>query len=220
MINNMISGFLRRERLKATGVLNYYLVKFGLFRFDKKWNKINLCGGGVKITGFCDVDLYPAVDINMDLERKPLPFKANSINAVVCISAINYFSRERGGKIIRDVYRVLKQGGIARFASQDLEEIAKKYVNKDMDFFFQKLPNGKGRFPGKTMADKINSWFYGYKTSGKVCKYFYDYESLSEVFKEAGFKKIERKNYLESIIPEIKQVDNRPEQMFFLEAIK
>ena len=38
-----------------------------------------------------------------------------------------------------------------RFSSQDLELIAKKYVNKDKKFFFQTLSNGVERFEGETM---------------------------------------------------------------------
>ena len=102
-----------------------------------------------------------------------------------------------------------------------MRNVSKKYVNADKDFFFQKLPSGKERFEGKTMGDKFNSWFYGYKTyGGKRCKYFYDFESLAILFQNAGFEIIEQKEYLESRINDIEKIDNRPEQMFFLEAIK
>src|SRR6185436_2705818 len=151
-----------------------------MFASPKTWHKVNLCGGSLHIDGYCNVDLHHSADIRIDLEKKLLPFADNSIEALVCISAINYFSRDRGAEIIRDVYRVLAPGGVARFAAQDLHAIMEKYINNDRDFFFQKLPNGKERFHGVTMADKINSWFYGYQTTGgKACKYFYDFETLA-----------------------------------------
>lgn len=216
-----IKTFIRQSLYELRGFFNYYFVSRGLFDLDKKCNKLNLCSGPIRIQGYCNADIYLEADIYVDLEKRLLPFKSNALDVVVCISAINYFTRERGQKIIEDVHRVLKNGGIARFATQDFFEISKKYVNMDKDFFFQKLPNGKERFHGKTMADKINSWFYGYKIDGgKHCKYFYDFETLALLFKEAGFSKIEKKNYMESLIPEISQIDNRPDQMFFLEAIK
>src|SRR3989344_8419969 len=206
---------------KIQGKLNYYLIKWRLFGFGEKWNKVNLCGGGVSVVGFCNVDLYPTADVNIDLEKKLLPFKDGSMDTLVCISAINYFKRDRGAKIIKDAYRVLKSGGVARFATQDLMLLAKKYVEKDKEFFFQKLSDGKDRFPGKTMADKMNSWFYGHKTTaGKPCRYVYDFETLASIFKEVGFSEVENKKYMESSIPEVKEMDNRPDQMFFLEAIK
>lgn len=198
-------------------IFEYYKYKFGIKKSPKK---INLCGSA-RIGDFYNIDLSPQADLVIDLEKKLLPFRDNSVDTVVCISAINYFSKKRGKEIIADIFRILNAGGIARFGTQDFFEICLKYVNSEKDFFFQKLPNGKERFKGKTVAEKINEWFYGYKTiGGKHCKYFYDFETLALLFKEAGFSKIEKKNYMESLIPEISQIDNRSDQMFFLEAIK
>lgn len=180
--------------------------------------KINLCGGSVSIPGYFNVDMDYKADLIIDLSKESLPFPKNSAEVVVCISAINYFSRKRGEEIIKEVYRILKKGGIARFAVQDLLEISKKYVNGDKNFFFQQL-NGRDRFKGETMCDKINSWFYGYGRVGSE-KYMYDYETLSLLFKRAGFSRVEQKNYRESVLENIDMIDNRPDQMFFLEAIK
>ena len=183
---------------------------------NKSVSKINLCGSG--LLGYCNIDMYSTADLVIDLSKHILPIKSGSADVVVCISAINYFSRNRGEEIIRDVYRILKSGGIARFAVQDLLEISRKYVNGNKDFFFQKY-NGRDRFKGETMCDKINSWFYGYGYKGRE-KYMYDYETLSLLFKRTGFSLVEQKKYLESRIPDIHKIDNRPDQMFFLEAVK
>ncbi len=183
--------------------------------------KINLCSGPVHIDGYVNVDIKNA-DIVLDMERDRLPFPADSASAIVCISSINYFSKGRAQIIIEDVYKILKKNGVARFATQDLESIAQKYVNKDGEFFFQKLPDGRQRFKGETPCDMLNSWFYGgYQTAGnKFSKYFYDYETLALMFKRAGFENIRKKHFRESLLVEVDQIDNRPEQMFFLEAVK
>jgi predicted SAM-dependent methyltransferase len=198
-------------------------VKFLLIKFNFAKDiisKIDLCGGTNSPKGYFNIDMFKGADLYINLEKQLLPFAENSVDVAICISAINYFTRERGQKIIKDVHRVLRPGGIARFATQDLKLIAKKYIAEDKNFFFQKLPDGRERFKGKTMGDKINSWFYGYPTAGGNCKYFYDYETLAFLFKETGFKVVEKRNYRESRIPGINKIDNRPEQMFFLEAVK
>ena len=182
--------------------------------------KLNLCSGKQIIEDYISLDYNFHADLIVNLSSGNLPFKTSSLSVVVCTSAINYFTRKRGYEIICEVYRVLKKGGVARFSSQDLELIAKKYVNKDTAFFFQKLSNGKERFEGVTMGDKFNSWFYGYESHAGGCKYFYDFETLSEVFFNAGFSVVERKQYLESQLENIEKIDNREDQMFFLEAIK
>lgn len=182
---------------------------------------INLCCGPQKIPGYLGIDfLQGNAEIILDLRYENIPLKDNSVDNLICISSINYFKYNRAIEIIKDIYRIMKPGGMVRFAVQDLKIIAKKYIEKDRDFFFQKLPNGKDRFEGATMADKMNSWFYGFEIMGNPCQYVYDYESLEYVFKLAGFRIVEEKKYMESKLKYIELIDNRPEQMFFLEAIK
>ena len=139
------------------------------------------------------MDYNFSANLVINLKTGRLPFKSESMSVIVCTSAINYFTRLRGQETINEVHRILKIGGIARFSSQDLELIAKKYVNKDKKFFFQTLSNGVERFEGETMGDKFNSWFYGYETHGGSCKYFYDYDTLSKLFISAGFKKLKKR---------------------------
>lgn len=183
-------------------------------------SKINLCCGSQKVPGYFAIDFVRGVDLYLDLSKNDLPFGDGSLDAIVCMSAINYFTRARAQELVREVYRVLRPGGLARFGVQDMESIAKRYVEKDTEFFFQKLPDGRERFEGPTLGDKFAAWFYGYAIKGVPCRYFYDYDSLAYLFKTAGFSVVERKAFRESRLDHIDKIDNRPEQMFFLEAIK
>jgi len=212
-----LNAILKKQARKLIGVYK----KKDLGKFIKYKNSINLCSGAILLPDYCNIDISINADLVLDLENSNIPFPDNSTEAVICISAINYFDYKRGAEIVKDVYRILKKGGIARFASQDLEIIARKYIERDEAFFFEKNANGEDRFIGKTMADKFNSWFYGYESAeNKHCKYVYDYDSLSQLFIEAGFSKVEKKAYLESALDNIQQIDNRAGQMFFLEAVK
>ena len=89
--------------------------------------KINLCSGPVRIEDYTNVDLRPDADIVVDLEKELFPLQDNSVDIVVCVSGINYFTRQRAIEIVRDVHRILKPGGIARFSVQDLRIFAEKY---------------------------------------------------------------------------------------------
>lgn len=201
-------------------ILLFLLEVYLKIKPKKKKTKLNLCSGNQEVPGYIGLDYNFSADLIFNLNRGNLPFKSNSLEVVTCISAINYFTRQRAQEIIYEVYRVLRMGGVARFSSQDLEWIAKRYIEKDVEFFFQKLSNGKERFEGKTMGDKFNSWFYGYKTSGGSSKYFYDYDTLADLFITAGFSVVEKKGYMDSRIEKIELIDNRKNQVFFLEAVK
>ena len=103
---------------------------------------------------------------------------------------------------------------------QDMRALAERYLSNDTEFFFQKLPDGRDRFEGPTIGDKFVAWFYGYEIKGIPCRYFYEYDSLAYLFKAAGFSIVDKKQFRESRLKDIELIDNRPDQMFFLEAIK
>lgn len=182
---------------------------------------VNLACGVQRVPGYFGIDLLPDADLQLDLATFDLPFASDTLDAVVCMSAINYFTRERGTELVCEMHRVLRPGGICRVGVQDMKALAERYVRGDRAFFFQTLPDGRERLEGVTLGDKFAAWFYGYTTvGGHRCAYFYDYESLAHVFRAAGFRQVERKAYLDSRLAEVAQLDNRPEQMFFLEAVK
>ena len=130
--------------------------------------------------------------------------------------ALNYFTYEQAKFVVSEIYRALRKGGIVRVSFPDLRIFGKAYVENDIDFLFQKLPTGEDRFVGRTIGDKFISLAYFYNG----VKYFFDFESAAEIFRDAGFKQINKCRYRESKIPEIDEIDNRPELSCYLEAVK
>lgn len=182
--------------------------------------KVNLCCGSKQVPGYFGIDVNAGCDLRLDLSQYDLPFADDSLEAVVCMSAINYFTRRRAEELVRETFRVLRLGGVCRVGVQDMRALSERYLRNDTEFFFQKLPDGRDRFEGPTIGDKFAAWFYSYAIKGMPCRYFYDYDSLAYLFKEAGFSIVDRKPFRESRLKGIELIDNRPEQMFFLEAVK
>ncbi len=200
-----------RQRIKG-----YRLSRQSSYEFKG----INLGSGPQRIPGCLAIDFNLSADLYLDLRLHDLPFAEHSLDYVVCISAINYVSYDRACELIAQVHRILKAGGVARFAVQDLRLIAMKYIERDVDFFYQKLASGDSRFPGDTLGDKFNYWFYGHAIRGSGCKYLYDYEALENIFLKAGFSCVEHRQFMDSRLENIELIDNRADQMFFLEALK
>ena len=185
--------------------------------FEKK---INLCCGSTNVDGWINIDCVPSADIAINLECDLLPFADNSIDAVVCMSAINYFTFERGLEIVADVFRVLRPGGIARFGTQDLRVLVQHYLDNNTGYWKQRLPQGSQRFPGATLGAKLNAYWTGFEAGGHPCKVVYDYETLERIFRNAGFEEVQQLPFKTSSVADLAGLDNRPEQMFFLEAVK
>lgn len=224
MLRGSIRNLNRGARLvfQSAEMLRSNLVNRKNVREIEKLNihRVNLCSGTQAVPGYFGVDVNATADLKLDLAVYDLPFRENTLDVVVCMSAINYFSRERGQQIVAQVFRCLKSGGVARFGVQDMKALAKRYVEGDEAFFFQKTDDGNDRFEGPTIGDKFAAWFYGYFAGRSGCKYFYDYESLAYLFSSAGFSVVERRDFRDSAIEDIALLDNRPEQMFYLEAVK
>ncbi len=168
--------------------------------------KVNLCGAGLK--DFINIDASWKADKTVNLNRRKIPMKDNSVDVLICMSAIGYFTKERGEFLIRDVHRILKYGGVCRFGTQDLELICENFLANDPDF----------------KCERINEWFNGYEASGHKSKYVYDEITLLKLFINSGFdmSNIFCMPYQESADLTVKlgQYDNRSEQMFFIEAVK
>jgi len=166
--------------------------------------KLNLCSGGVKIPDYTNIDLHRA-DYNIDLEKKRLTKYFKQVDVIVCMSAINYFTKERAQIIINDCYTILKEGGIIRFGTQDLAKLCRGYLWSDFTI------------------EQMNAWFGAtddYVASGKSCKYVYDFFTLAKMFENAGFRNIVECNYRQSPLKDIELIDNRENQMFYLECVK
>ena len=202
-----VASRLRRK------LLEYKLQSLGVRR-------VNLCCGPKQVPGYFGIDFIAGCDLRLDLSLCDLPFANDTLEAIVCISAINYFTRRRAEELVLETFRVLRPGGVCRMGVQDMRALAERYLRNDTEFFFQKLPDGRDRFEGPTIGDKFAAWFYGYEIKGIPCRYFYDYDSLAYLFKAAGFSIVDKKQFRESCLKDIELIDNRPDQMFFLEAVK
>jgi len=162
---------------------------------------VNLMGTGLK--GFINIDIsWKATPFKrVDLEKREIPMKDESVDVLVCMNAIGYFERPRGHFIINEVHRILKPGGVCRFGTQDFAIIAKQYLAENPDF----------------QMCRINEWFRGYVANKKRCKYVYDLLTLWELFDK--FSLAVGCKY--QISPRgIGGWDNREEQQFFIEAVK
>ena len=80
--------------------------------------KINLCSGGDYREGYinvdfskCRSDMTPTkVDLVHDI-RKGLPWNDNSVDELIFRESLEHFNRLQGYEILKEIYRVLKNGG-------------------------------------------------------------------------------------------------------------
>lgn len=75
--------------------------------------RINLGSGTVRLDGWKSLDMNPAsgADVVHDLHDLPLPFDAESFDAVLMSHVLEHIDRDKTLPLVYDVARILKTGG-------------------------------------------------------------------------------------------------------------
>jgi SAM-dependent methyltransferase len=131
-----------------------------------------------------------------------LPLASDVVDYVYSSHVLEHFYPRDAEQLVRDMYRVLKPGGIIRICVPDLEHAVRLYQNGAKDaalrFFFVSEPRG-------SFARHF---------------YMYDYAMLADLLGKAGFNSIIRRQYREGMTPDLDKLDNRPEETLYVEAQK
>lgn len=179
--------------------------------------KLNIgCGtdykkGWINIDNNSDNNIVK-LDLYWDL-LKPLPFEDNSVDFIFSEHFFEHFTVDESQKIMKDMLRILRPGGVMRIAMPDLEMVVDHYLNVPVE----KDPIVK-RFKFdfvKTKAEWMNMSFrwWGHK-------WLYDWEELERRLKQAGYTKIIRCKMGKSKHKELCGLETRDESLLIAEVTK
>jgi SAM-dependent methyltransferase len=92
--------------------------------------KLNLGGGTQQLLGWINLDLRRGHDL-----RRGLPdWQDASVEAVYSCHFLEHVTHAEGERLLGEVYRVLKPGGVVRIGVPDFELFARAYVEDDEAF--------------------------------------------------------------------------------------
>lgn len=142
-----------------------------------------------------------------------LPFRDGEAAVVYASHVLEHLSRPDAQAFMRETYRVLTPGGIARFVVPDLERLARLYLEQrasdttendatPADQFMEQLRTcpdySHAAAPLKLYRKFLDTLSH---------KWMYDAASLTALMASAGFQDLKRCGYLESRVPMIAQVE-------------
>lgn len=138
---------------------------------------------------------------------KPLPFADNSVDAVYASHVWEHLYYRDSKRVTKELVRILKPGGILRLCVPNVEYCCRQYLaelgsdqaavrlNEGLLFREMSRPTGlKALYAA--MGD-----FHSHK-------FMFDEASLCALLREASFSDVERKEALDSRIPEISEVES------------
>jgi SAM-dependent methyltransferase len=148
------------------------------------------------------------------------PWPDGSASAVFSSHMVEHLEADEVRHVLSEAFRVLRSGGIMRLALPDLELAAQKYL--------QDKASGNG-----SAADAFVTYLYlrpevhGSGVHRMLVRFLhrphlwmYDFDSLAKRVRDAGFVQVTRREYKQGSCPDVELLDSRPEDSFFLEAIR
>lgn len=170
--------------------------------------KLQLGSGAARLEGWLNID-FPPADLGLHLGWG-LPFAGESADYVYLSHVLEHLYKEEALALLTEARRVLSPSGVVRVVVPDIEKCLRAYAAGDDDFFetrkkfwtrtrtFQTplehlLKNaGAGIKPGK---------FWGHK-------YAYDFRALELLLRQAGFARVARSEFMQSVHPALLVDDN------------
>ena len=113
---------------------------------------------------------------------KNLLCEENTANNIYCSHVLEHVPLNDGKKMLKNIYRMLKTGGILRIVVPSLEERVEKYIqNKDAHSFIKSLGCFKSN-ENENFVKKLRFLF-----GGSRHKWMFDKNSLYDELRDAGF---------------------------------
>lgn len=132
---------------------------------------LNLGGGGNCLQDCLTADITPRADIYINITKK-LPFDDNSIDHIFCEEAIEHINLCDGVALLKECWRILKEGGIMRITTPDL------------DWFANQLSQSV------EACNEINEIFYEHDH-----RYLYTRKTLQYFVEQTGFVNLTESSY-------------------------
>lgn len=181
-----------------------------------------------------NVDFPPGIKY-WDVHKRGLPGANNSVDWIYNSHFIPCMTYDQARALFAESYRVLRPGGKVRVVTADLHRMAeswqrlsKAYLEGDRETLMEGLAEkGANDSP---LGDLLNRrlglhWF---SRSGMPrwrrffdypIQYVYDFDSLKHLLTSVGFVNVESKEMFESEMPDVREIETRPDSVY-VEAAK
>lgn len=200
---------------------NTYLYKFPLFK--KLIIKLLLFLGWVTKDALENVvDYPPDLDIRRRDVTKGLPFNDMSVDYIYTSHLLEHLRKEDAIFVLKECYRVLKQGGVLRVVVPDLKIYVKEYMNKKECSDDNDIPAADKFMNGLMLQGIGDDRPLFYKCMCKRHQWMYDFESLAKRLYDCGFSKVKECKLGKGLLPDLQYIEPQEyhSKSVYLEAIK
>ncbi len=172
--------------------------------FHNGWINMDIVG----LQGFAQQHQYKFLQHDF---RNRLPFEDNQVDLIYSSHMLEHLTKEQGLLLLRECYRVMKHGSVARLLVPDAEKLINMYKNNELGLF-DEINDGCEKTPFQS-GKLWELLFSGHNIA-------YDFAALKIMAEDVGFK-IERKNFNEGHVQILQEtMDCLPEISLIVEMTK
>lgn len=183
--------------------------------------KLHVGSGPRCLPGWLNTDIAPSAGVMQMDATRPFPFVDAEFDYIFTEHMIEHIPFDDATYMLRECYRVLKQGGAIRVTTPDLASLVGLYgenlselQQRYLDWFCKNaLPQGHGATPANAINAMFRLWGH---------QYIYDENALTDALRKVGFIAIERVPLMRSGHSELENLENverYPEGFLELESL-
>lgn len=137
--------------------------------------KLHIGCGKKYLPGYKHLDVIPYEHVDFECDARKLDIiESQSVSEIYACHVLEHVERNEVSGVLREWWRVLKQGGVIRIAVPDFEAIVREYVAGE----------ALSRFQGLLYGGQTYDYNFHHVT--------FDFPLLKQLLEEAGFLDIER----------------------------
>jgi predicted SAM-dependent methyltransferase len=184
----------RMAMLRAAATVRYathgHVVRTGRIRRyleSAEDPKLHLGAGRVRLPGWLNTDLISG-DVHLDVGRR-LPLPDASFTYAFGEHLIEHLTQKAAGRMLAEVRRVLRPGGVLRLTTPDLRKIVALYEDQnpavsrgEYAAFLEGVTGKRYEHGSQILNDQLRLWGH---------RHIYDEEELEAKLREAGFESIQ-----------------------------
>lgn len=155
------------------------------------------CGQNI-LPGWINIDAFGGPEVYRWDFAKGLPFPDGTADLLFSEHFIEHLTKEEGLQFLREVFRVLKPGGMIRMSTPSLDYLVKCYLDGRVDEWAD-----LGWVVGSTadlMNGSMRNWGH---------KYMYNASALASVLGQAGFGEVRQVAWRESEYEQLRNLECR-----------
>lgn len=149
---------------------------------------------------------------------KGLPFPARSVDAIYTSHTLEHLYLADAQTVLEECQRVLKPEGCLRVALPDGEKWASDLISGYSDEDYGAGLTYNLRLGSHFLARPVGLRRVTALLSGSTHKWQPTRDMVEQLMLRAGFGQFEERAYREGVLPDLEQVENRPDSIFY-EAI-